>query len=365
MKKIFFLGSISFFVILTVALTSFTKLPEPNKKYFHHPVRSTGISGVSTTGCGGGICHGGSANSGVTLAITGLPVNPIVGTTYTLAFVVSGPNTNAGFNLAVNSGTLNPISGDMSIQLMGGELTHSFRKPFSGGVATFDFTWTPTATGPVVFTYAGNNVNGNGSNSGDVWNIGSINTSADVLPVKITSFQGSSINKSTNKLVWQTEQEINFKQYEVEKSCDGLNFDVIGTVLPSANSGILKNYQFTDVSVNCTTEKTYYRLKIVNANGSVDYSSIVAIVGNNKEVKPFLYPNPAIRSEGFVKVNTGSQKAKNIKLFTTNGVELKSYNNINAIESTLELPKNIVTGSYYLSIYYENDVRKTISFMVK
>ncbi len=360
MKKIFLLSSISFFVVLTVTLTSFTKLPQSEKKYFHRPVFSTGYSGVSTTGCIP--CHGGSANNAVTLSLVGVPTNPIAGTTYSLSLVISGPNPAAGFNLAVNSGLLNSVDG--TVQTAGGaELTHTAPKGFTAGSAIFDFTWTPSVTGPAIFTYAGNNVNGNGNTGGDIWNIGSLNTAT--LPVKITSFQGSSINKNTNKLAWQVEQETNFKQYEVEKSCDGLNFDVIGTVLPSANNGAVKNYQFTDVSVNCAAEKTYYRLKIINIDGSVDYSSIVSILGNSKEVKPFLYPNPAIRAEGFVKVNTGLQKAKSIKLFSSNGVELKEYNNINAIESTLELPKNIVTGSYYLSIYYGNEARKTISFMVK
>jgi hypothetical protein len=365
MKKILFLFSLIFFVGLTVMLTSFTTVSKKVKAPFHGPTRSSGISGVSTSGCGGGICHGGSADNSVTLQITGLPTNPIVGTPYTLAFVVSGPNANAGFNLKASSGTLSPIAGDMSVQLMGGELTHLGFKPAVGGVITFDFIWTPSVTGPVTFTYAGNNVNGNGSTSGDVWNIGLLNTNADVLPVKITSFQGTSINRNTNKLFWKVEQEVNFKQYEVEKSCDGLNFETIGTVQPSTDNTVLKNYQFTDATVNCTSEKVFYRLKIVNINGSADYSSIVAIVSNNKEVKPFLYPNPITKAEGFIKINTGSQKAKSIKLYTTNGVELSAYTNISTIETTLELPKNIISGNYYISIYYENDVRKTISFIVK
>jgi hypothetical protein len=359
MKKIYFLLFFSTFIFATFFLMSFKSITkiESQKKY-HQPFFSTGITGQSTAGC---TCHGATATNTVDVNISGMPTNPVVGVTYPLLFNISGTNSYAGFNLTVGSGTL--VNSNTESQLSGGELTHTAPKFLTSGTASFAFDWTPTTAGSVTFNYAGNNVNGNGLNNDDFWNIGSVVATVVTLPVKLNAFQGNSINASTNKLFWKVEQEINFSKYEIESSCDGLNFNTIATKIASSGSNLSKDYFYTDVNINCN--KTYYRLKMVDLDATFSYSSIISITGNGKVVKPIVYPNPISLNQETVKVNSGSEKAKYITIVDIKGRIIQQYNTINNIEMELVLPKKLLSGTYYVKIMYKNGVQKSIALLVQ
>jgi uncharacterized repeat protein (TIGR01451 family) len=56
-----------------------------------------------------------------------------------------------------------------------------------------------------------------------------------VLPIRLMDFQGS-LKKSVIELIWKTASESNSKLFEVQKSIDGINFKVIGTVASKNSS---------------------------------------------------------------------------------------------------------------------------------
>src|SRR5206468_3593495 len=66
-----------------------------------------------------------------------------------------------------------------------------------------------------------------------------------VLPLTITNFEGQA-NHGTVLLNWNTSNEINTKNFNIEKSVDGSKYYVIGTVNASGNSNSIKKYSFTD-----------------------------------------------------------------------------------------------------------------------
>lgn len=138
-----------------------------------------GQTGRTTSGCGGGGCHG-QKSSETTVdipTVTGGSINVEPGATVELFIVVGHPsNSGAGFNLKIadgsgkNAGTI--TAGDGSRIAGGGELTHRSRKAMESGQARWDFTWTaPTQTGTYTIRAVGNAVDGDGSaGGGDVWN---------------------------------------------------------------------------------------------------------------------------------------------------------------------------------------------------
>jgi len=130
---------------------------------------SGGITGVTKKNGTGCTCHG-SMSSAVTVSITG-PDTLLSGETGTYSVVISGgPLTKAGTDIAASEGTLTPASGS-GLQKINGELTHISPKAPSGGVVTFQFTYTaPAQEGTYTLYAAGNSVNGNGNNGGDEWN---------------------------------------------------------------------------------------------------------------------------------------------------------------------------------------------------
>jgi len=108
------------------------------------------------------------------------------------------------------------------------------------------------------------------------------------LPVTLSTFTAT---RQSNSVVlnWQTVNEQDAETFVVERSSDGIRFNSIGSVQASHNSQTTHNYSLLDgqplSSVN------FYRLRIVNTNGSFNYSEIVVVRFNSKSVLQ-AFPNP-------------------------------------------------------------------------
>ncbi len=76
-----------------------------------------------------------------------------------------------------------------------------------------------------------------------------------------------------SRLEWSTGHEDNFSLFVVERSSDGQNYFMIGQV-PAIGS--FSEYQYTDSSpLDADMQRTfYYRLKMMNRDGSFRYSEV-------------------------------------------------------------------------------------------
>ena len=86
---------------------------------------SSGKTGSSSTGCGGGSCHG-STNTVTPTLSTGIPSSGYTpGTVYSLTMGGTGgvSGSNGGFNLDATSGTFS--NAGTNAQIVSGEATHS------------------------------------------------------------------------------------------------------------------------------------------------------------------------------------------------------------------------------------------------
>ena len=107
-----------------------------------------------------------------------------------------------------------------------------------------------------------------------------------VLPLNLLSFTATKDNDDV-VLNFSTTGEINIATFDVERSADGETFTRIGTV-PATDSA--KNqYQFRDTHPLSTAD--YYRLKMINNDGSYTYSKIVDVRFDNP-ASFILFPNP-------------------------------------------------------------------------
>lgn len=150
------------------------------------------------------------------------------------------------------------------------------------------------------------------------------------LPVKLSSFSGKANNCSTI-LQWVTAQELNASKFVLQSSIDGVSYTTLAEI-KAANSANGKSYQ---QSVAQSSGLVYYRLKMVDFDGSFIYSSVVPVKTNcNSSDMMSIYPNPvqAITTLNFntvyrgratiVITNTLGQKiaAQTIQVNTTNNV---------------------------------------------
>lgn len=115
-----------------------------------------------------------------------------------------------------------------------------------------------------------------------------ITGATSVLPVNLLAFTAS---KGANKVIlnFSTTNETNLASFEVERSADGSSFSKIGTVAADGTNGT-HNHTFTDGQP--LPAQSYYRLAMVNSNGSYTYSNIVAI-RYDKNSFITIFPNPA------------------------------------------------------------------------
>ncbi|SEI38135.1 Por secretion system C-terminal sorting domain-containing protein [Dyadobacter sp. SG02] len=108
------------------------------------------------------------------------------------------------------------------------------------------------------------------------------------FPVKLIYFNGKPAGAS-NELNWATSEETNNSHFEVQKSPDGIHFQLMDRVAGAGTVYAKKTYQTMDGS---PYPHTYYRLKQVDYDGTFSLSSIIYI--RQADHSGFaLYPNPA------------------------------------------------------------------------
>lgn len=147
------------------------------------------------------------------------------------------------------------------------------------------------------------------------------------LPVKLESFETKLSSGGMADLSWFVSDEVNFLHYEIEKKVDGGNFYRIGTI-PAAG---LRTYFYTDRLL--TKGLHYYRLKLVDKDGSFSYSRIEKVmISENSSMS--LFPNPVANGHFTIKTSGVAQ----LKLFSNTGL--------------LILQKTLVSGVNNIDVSY-------------
>jgi hypothetical protein len=179
-------------------------------------------------------------------------------------------------------------------------------------------------------------------------------TSDASLPLSLTKFSAA-LQNGYGLLMWQTSNEINMNSFEMERSNDGRNYNNIGTI--AATNKTSNSYSFQDKTKIDGT--VYYRLKMMNKDGSFTYSNIVVL---NSKMKNSLsvYPNPASESITLFHGLLSSNASANI--VGMDGRKLMQLNLLPNATHTLINIQSLAKGVYMLSYQDGNNVQ-TIKFI--
>lgn len=110
------------------------------------------------------------------------------------------------------------------------------------------------------------------------------------LPVELISFDGELADNQTN-IQWTSAKQENFKQFILEKNYANGNWNELETIVPANSNNTIQNYYYTDL--NPGEGEIHYRLKMLDLDGSFDYSNIISfntVVDGSDIVS---YPVPA------------------------------------------------------------------------
>lgn len=173
------------------------------------------------------------------------------------------------------------------------------------------------------------------------------------LPVELVEFIGTELEES-NQLKWLTASEQNVDAFIVERmDKEETEFQEIGRVVAEGNSTSLQTYAWQDID---PLFFGYYRLKIIDFDGSFEYSPIQAIERKNDKLEiKNIFPNPVLST---LKINfLADDDEVNIDIINIQGKSL--IQKIQSVEKGLnqiQLDVNdLSNGIYFLKMNYGNN----------
>lgn len=258
------------------------------------------------------------------------------GTTTANKIVVNGSNVKLCFGpgaISITQSIESNGSGN-AITVPSGNACVSYTVELTGNApltnsSNFKICQAPGASAPMPGT-AGNSIVTSGCTSCDV-----------LLPVKLSVFNAEESNGRIH-LKWNTEMEENVSLFIVEKSIDGSAFYPVGHV--SARN-MPSSYEFNSIN----SGKSYFRLKIVDRDGTATYSRIISVQSVvNPEWR--LLTNPVNNAYLEIAIQGSQDQLGRLYVMDIAG-RIISYKSIRLLKGNNVISyslKNISAGNYYL-----------------
>jgi hypothetical protein len=161
------------------------------------------------------------------------------------------------------------------------------------------------------------------------------------LPVTLASFDGELIVGHV-QLNWISVNETSFDHYELEHSSDVNSWNILISV-PARNQGNeVSNYEY--IHMNPVNGTNYYRLKLVDHDGSFTYSNTVQVFHDNGEV--FVQPNPFSQSTNIV---FSKAQSSQLIIYDLLGRVVFNYQTTEPVKE-ITLGETLSHGTYILNV---------------
>jgi protocatechuate 3,4-dioxygenase beta subunit len=170
-----------------------------------------------------------------------------------------------------------------------------------------------------------------------------------VVPIQLTNFTAVAGANQTANVNWTVGIETGILSYELQHSTNGVNYATVAT--QSANGS--RTYNSVH---NAAPQANYYRLKVVEANGTVSYSAIKLVnFGKNMgDVK--VYPVPAVDVLSILLPTASQGKNVQIQLIANDGKVVAQQIVANAPNKIDINVANVASGQYYVQIVSGNEI---------
>ena len=171
----------------------------------------------------------------------------------------------------------------------------------------------------------------------------------NALPARLGDFIVKLQSIGNVLLQWNTLSESNTQSFEVAHSTEGVEYIPVAIVQAKGNSTHTTKYNYLHHSP--VKGRNYYRITLKDKDGKFTVYPIRAIVIDSKNNGgPVVFPNPVVGKRLNIAVNK-NEGLYTLKLINAAGqVVLALRENLSQSISTIQLPGNIIPGSYTLSL---------------
>ena len=292
-----------------------------------------------------------SYTGGKNLAVKLKPTGAFSGQFSNIEFTINPPSgvalsvNSASYTIALQSGTTFGHANAQSVTWTGGVEETIMTLTFSGGTGVGNFT-----------------ISGYYCELGGLDKTGAVYCAASnvVLPLTLLAFTAQK-QGTTAQLNWLTANEQNIQQFDIEKSSDAKTWSKIATQKASDS----KNYLFQDEKAFSRASTIYYRLKIVDNDGTFRYSPTRSLT-NEEKIGVHIFPNP---SKGMLTfdIKKEDMQSIDIRFFNAIGQEIKrvkSQNTEGVYQSDVDV-SSFSDGIYYVHIFSNNELLKNEKIVIQ
>lgn len=167
-----------------------------------------------------------------------------------------------------------------------------------------------------------------------------------VLPVKLTYFTAEAIDNKV-ELGWETAWEKNSREFVIQRSSDLKEFGDIGRVAAAGEADGRRQYSFIDPTP--LPGANYYRLRMVDRDGTYEYSKVKDVVVRSDQPILLVTPNPT--TGDLIRIRAVSVDVSALKMTNIMGQNINFRINQTSDGYTELIPSSTLSpGMYFLSL---------------
>lgn len=176
-----------------------------------------------------------------------------------------------------------------------------------------------------------------------------VGSTSSTLAITLENFKATASNCDA-VISWRAHNEVNADKYIIEQSADGISFVEVTTVKAKGGAGT-NDYSYL---ITQPAALAYYRLKIIDQNGTFLYSEKIHCQ-TNCSVKEYMtvYPNPVVAT-GTVHLSFGTKYRGKALLYITNALGQRMLSlplQIATETNIIPIPVGkFASGTYFISL---------------
>lgn len=178
------------------------------------------------------------------------------------------------------------------------------------------------------------------------------------LPVTLLYFTATATPENIVLLKWTTSSESNSKNFEVERSSDAVNFQLLQTLPAAGNSTTNRNYAAIDQ--HPLNGISYYRLRQTDLDGKYAFSQIEKVTLDVNSTTISARPNP-VSDHVMLFMQYDLAQKTNYQLVALNGKIIKRER-ISANSTRIDM-SNLPSGTYLLRVIQSDKMIKTFKII--